>query len=198
MKLLLFATLSEAIGSIQRLGAREKTPSTFTYDGGLIVITGMGSMAALSAVLREGQEVDEIYNLGIAGALNPALTIGSFELIETVGKFTSLNYDLDPRSTELMEETLPRFPLKTRGLRLLTSDFPIYHSPTTHNLREKWDLVDMEGYGVAYGAALLKKKCILGKIVSDFASENGRELIFKNTSKLSEMLAEKYFSLTRL
>ena len=55
----------------------------------------------------------------------------------------------------------------------------------------QWDLVDMEGYGVAFAAAALGKKCRMWKIISDFTSPEGRDLIRKHKKELSEKIAEK-------
>jgi nucleoside phosphorylase len=76
------------------------------------------------------------------------------------------------------------------GDKLISSDFPIHDETLRKNLGTEWDLVDMEGYGVAFAAHALGKKCRIWKIISDFALTGGRSLIRKNKTLLSEKIAD--------
>jgi nucleoside phosphorylase len=80
--------------------------------------------------------------------------------------------------------------LEGNQAKLISSDFPIHDVEHRTYLAQKWDLVDMEGYGIAFACSYLGKKCRMWKIVSDFASPGGRELIRKHKPSLSARLAQ--------
>lgn len=188
-RLLLFATLEEAKSSLDSLQAKEIAPGVFHFSKGTLVISGWGSFAAHGATLRHGLDVTEIWNLGLAGSLHPDLELGSMHEISTVSKYT-FSPPLDTTSKTIVAKTFPDFPLSLPGKRLLTSDFPLHDSALRKTLAERADLIDMEGYGVAHGAALLGKPVRFFKIVSDFSSENGRALLLKNREKYSLTLSK--------
>ena len=203
MKLLIFAQLAEARPTIERLEARpsshEKTViwsegvvhSEYAFDGGWVVLSGMGIHAAQLAVSKYVSRVDEVWNLGLAGALSDALPEGSMQEIALVGKHLSLPPTIDTLSRECTEMSAPTFSVSTEGVRLISSDYPIHDKEIRSSLQNLWDLVDMEGYGIAYAAHHLGKRCLMWKIVSDFASEGGRALIRKNKEHYAELLAER-------
>lgn len=188
-RLLLFATLAEADASIRKYGAKQLSAHEYQFSQGTIVVCGLGSYAAMRAMYLYAKEHAEIINLGIAGALSEKVPLSSLHRIHTVGKYTHLPQDIDAVSGQMAH--LPQIALHTQGTRLVTCDFPLYHQPLRDQLALEWDLIDMEGYGVAYAAHSLGRKAQLWKIVSDFASEGGREMIKKNIKYYSEQLAEE-------
>ncbi len=159
-------------------------------------------------VAEYAQNIGEVWNLGLAGALDGGLPLGEIVEIKSVGKYISSG-TLDPLSQECVRSAIPHldldlgfpynggeslpFSLSAPGGRLISSDFPIHDAQHREYLSKTWDLVDMEGYGIAYAACYLGKKCRMWKIVSDFASPGGRELIRKNKARLSERIAEKIY-----
>lgn len=183
MKIFIFATPNEAQATIKKLNSKMIEEHVYKSGSDLIIISGIGSLAALRAVLKYGIAADEIINLGIAGSLNPNLDLGHITEISAVDKFL-------PHMDPVASKAFPPLSIQTQGLKLLTSDFPIHENELRKKLSPNWDLIDMEGYGIAYGALALGKKFRLVKIVSDFASENGRDLILKNIEKNSMRLAE--------
>lgn len=200
-KLIIFAQKGEASKTIEALNATPVPSSIapifsegeiatcYLFDGGLIVIANIGIHSAQMAVSRYVHSFDEVWNLGFAGALKDDLPIGTLVEVNSIGKFISFPKNLDAHSQEIAAKTIPFFSLPSSGMRLISSDFPIYDREMRDTLSSDWDLVDMEGYGVAYASFAFNKPCRLWKIVSDFASPQGREMIRKNKEKLAEKIA---------
>ena len=182
--LLVFAYYLEAADTIKRVNAQKIAPNLYTFPEGEILLTGLGIHAAQAAISKYSVEHDEIWNLGFAGALQE---FPLFELV-SIGQITKyVPVTLDEHSQTQMEEHL--VPQNLEGdYNLLTSDFPIHDEKFRH---KNCHLVDMEGYGIAYAANYLGKKCRMWKIVSDFARPGGPQLIRENLSELSKLLADK-------
>ena len=200
--LLVFAQVGEAKATIHHLNATAidgemahiwsegHIPCCYRFERGWIVISNVGLHAAQMTVAKYAHNCDEVWNLGLAGSLRGKLPIGEILSIDTVGKYIPLADDaLDPRSKECLSFTLPHFVLEGAGGKLISSDFPIHDAAHRNHLGAQWDLVDMEGYGIAYACRALGKKCRMWKIISDFASPGGRELIRKHKEALSEKIA---------
>lgn len=175
-RIIVFATFGEAQSSIQTLDAALQPDGTYLCEGGRIILSGMGAQAAKTAVEQFGLDVEEIWNLGFAGALKTGFAFGSMIEIVKIGKY--------------LTEATPLLLGEGEG-HLITSDFPIHdHAIRTH-LSSGWDLVDMEGFGVATAAVEMGKKCRMWKIISDFASPGGSEMIRENMANLSRLMAIK-------
>lgn len=199
-KLILFATLSEAEATIKLLSAKpcnkEKVfiwsegmvPSLYSYADGWIALSGFGIHAAQLTVSKYAQNVDEIWNLGFAGSLRGSFPTGSLQQIEVVAKHIPLPLSIDPISRECAESVAPIFSVASQGAKLISSDYPVHDPQQRELLAKKWDLVDMEGYGVAFAAHHLGKKCLMWKVISDLAQ--GRAPIQRNKKALSTLLAE--------
>lgn len=191
MKLICFATFAEAEATITALDAKQEDNGLFIFSEGRIVISGMGILAAQAAVLQWGKESDFIWNLGCAGALDPRMPAFSIHTISSVGKWIPYLDSIDNGSKTLAQKTFPVLHTGKQGARLITSDIPIHDISHRNPLAKEWDLVDMEGYGIAHAAFLLEKAYMMTKIVSDFASQGGRDLILRHMKMLSHQLAEE-------
>ncbi|WBB68083.1 nucleosidase [Micromonospora sp. WMMD812] len=139
-------------------------------DGGLpVLLTGMGKVnaaAALAEVLAVGPKPSLVLNLGTAGALRPG-----WAGIHEIG--TVLQHDLD---TELLRTLTGQtygapLTLGTQTPVLATGDAFIADEDARARLARRADLVDMEGYAVAWAAARAGVPCRLVKRVSDEAGE---------------------------
>jgi len=184
-RLVVFALDHEAAETIRILKAEKIGVGLFAFNGGKILISGLGIHVAQSAVSDHIHGCDEVWNLGLAGALVD-IPLGTIVEIGLVTKYVAAE-NLDAHALGLVNEHLPPFDLGGK-YNLMTSDFPIHskeHRP------EGCHLVDMEGYGIAFAADHFGKKCRMWKIVSDFASPGGVELIKKHRAHYSKLLAEK-------
>jgi len=174
MKLLTFATLLEAAPLLDQLNAKE-SEGLFTFDGGWILITGMGPYHTLSSLLTFPHSYDTIWNFGYAGSfgahtMGEILPIASVEALSTTPDFYS------------------PFLLREEGAALLSADSPL-HDPSLHHDYPHTDLVDMEGYATVHAAGLLGKKVKMWKIVSDRVSSTSSKQIKERAAELSQLLA---------
>lgn len=139
-----------------------------------VVITGIGKTAAATATTQAlaGRAPDDlvVVNIGTAGALRPGLT----------GLFTPrrvLNHDLDAdlvRALGLDPEELIELP-GGDGVTLATGDRFVADPRLRDELARRADLVDMEGYAVAYACRRLGVPVRLVKHVSDAADESAMD-----------------------
>jgi nucleoside phosphorylase len=187
-RLLIFATHVEAEDSIRTLRAKLSEPGHYLFDGGALVISGMGCYAAMHCAFKHAHKYDKIINAGICGALHDRVQIGTLYKTSCVSKYTPLPLSLDEVSRAIAEGHLPHFTLEGTH-RLISSDFPIHDATLRDTLGTNWDLVDMEGYGVVYAARGMKKEVELWKVVSDFAQQGGRMLIKKHLSASSKLIS---------
>ena len=176
-RLIVFATYEEASASLDALNATPIAKHVFSSKIGEIVISGMGIKSAWRSVTQHAPLVDEVWNLGLAGALKADLEIGSLCTICAVGKQGN------------------RIALGEGSHTLFTSTIPVHDKAVRTRLGKTWDLVDMEGYGVVKAAHHLNKKCVLRKAVSDFASPGGSALIKQNMSYLSQVLLDSLLAI---
>src|SRR5262249_54757 len=153
---------------------------------------------AQMAVAKYGSTCSEVWNFGFAGSLRGEQPIGEILSIEKVGKYIPLEDSLDPVSRACIAFTIPHFSVAGTGGKLISSHFPIHDVLHRQRLGLQWDLVDMEGYGIAFAAHALGKKCRMWKIISDFASPGGRELILSHEAQLSEKIADQIATMVSL
>jgi len=203
-RLLLFAQYCEAEFTIQKLNALPDLssiapilsegliPTVYTYPEGYVVLSSIGIGPAMLVVAKYAPLVDEILNFGFAGALKSRFPLGSIERVTSVGKYTPLLHTLDLHSQQLSNSIYPPFEFSETSplVSLVSSDFPIHEPALCQELGQHHDLVDMEGYGIAFAANHFKKPCTLFKIVSDFCSPEGRALIRQNKRHFSQKLSE--------
>ncbi|MDF2576854.1 MAG: hypothetical protein K0S74_338 [Chlamydiales bacterium] len=163
----------------------------YPIENGYILITGYGMLAASSFISRYAHLSERILNFGIAGSLNDKLLIGSMREVNLVSKHLSIPEYVDEHSHNLAKRTFPDIPLDVNGVALISSNYPIFHSTVRSQLALKSDLVDMEGYAIAWVAKQLQKECRMWKLVSDLASPEGWLQIMKHKETLSQQLANQ-------
>lgn len=189
--LIVFATYEEANPTLKALEASSSNQKDlFTVSNGYILITGMGMLAAASQTALHLPLVQEVWNFGIAGALRDDLPIGTICQIHSVSKLYILPENADAYTMDMTKNIFPVFSLASKGVKLISSDFPIHQPNVRAQLAKNYQIVDMEGYGIAFAAAQAKKPCRLWKLVSDFADLEGEKLIVQHIDRLAEQISE--------
>lgn len=137
-----------------------------------ILITGVGMVAASARLMAEIQERDAktmrdrwaILNLGSAGSVRPGLA----GLVEP-GRI--VNRDVDERAASAVGLPASVITLGDAGPTLGTGDSFVMDPETSARLRQRCDLVDMEGYSLAWVAELMGIPFRTVKHISDDADE---------------------------
>ncbi|MBB5789531.1 nucleosidase [Jiangella mangrovi] len=136
-----------------------------------VVVTGLGKTAAATATARAlaGLSLDglTVLNIGTAGALHDGVS-GLF----TPGRV--LNHDIDADAIRALgydPEELLEVP-GGDGVTLATGDRFVADPVVRDRLAARADLVDMEGYAVAYACRAFGVPVRLVKHVSDTADES--------------------------
>ncbi len=166
-----------------------KANRLFECSLGHIAITGIGNLAACQAVTEYACLADAIVNFGVAGALRPGLAIGTTHMIAATGKHFSIPAFCNSHAHQFAAQTQPVIQLTQEGLHLISSDYPINHADLQQILGRNHDLVDMEGYGVAFAAQQAGLPCQIWKTVSDFASPSSPAEIRARLQELSQTIA---------
>ena len=155
-----------------------------------VLVTGLGKTAAATALARHLASYDladlVVVNLGTAGALHDDLD-GLFEVGTVINHDISadairaLGYDPRERLTVGPGETV-----------LASGDVFVTDPVVRTRLAEQAQLVDMEGYAVAYVAQEFGVPCRLVKHVSDKADEGAMDwvsLVDRSARALGEWAA---------
>lgn len=190
-KLIYFATEAEAKVSLQRLKAVEIAADAYECDLGTIIVGGVGILHTMHALSQYIAQADEVWNLGVAGALQNRYRLGEVVQIREIGRNNLFPNHLETRSQQFHGHLFATLSLNcpSGGARLVTSDYPIHQPHLASQLAAHADLVDMEGYAVAYLAQKWQKPCQVWKVVSDFAQPGGPELIQSQLDNASERFA---------
>lgn len=162
--LITFAHPLEAAPTIKTLDAKPIEDHLYTFAHGRILITGMGPDNAAAQTAAHAPGHDEVWNLGLAGALNPSLEVGSIHEIGSLSRKDHPTVHLGP------------------GAHLFTSPTPVWGK----TLDTPATLVDMEGYAVATAHTLPTK---MWKIVSDHTESGGSALLKERLTTLAAQLS---------
>lgn len=187
MKLICFATFEEAKATLELFEAQPVANGLYSSSRALFAITGIGSFASHVVTLALSENVEAIVNIGLAGSYRKELEIGSIHPINRCTKFL-----WHPKGKEASQACVAQgfapLTLAKEGLHLCTVDFPQY--AVSDEERTEFDLVDMEGYGVAFTAEMKGIKCELYKIVSDHCTKKTASQIKERLPYLSEQMAQ--------
>lgn len=170
-----------------------RAETAYVPDGLPVVVTGLGKTAAAAATAEALATTDleglTVVNIGTAGALRPGLS-GLF-LPSTV-----INHDISAAMVRALgydpEEVLP-VP-GGDGSVLATGDLFVTETAVRERLAQMADLVDMEGYAVAYACRRRGVPVRLVKHVSDAADEGAMdwpELVDHSAAQLGRWLDEE-------
>lgn len=181
MQLITMAHLGEAQSVIDQFKLQKVGPSLFEGEDLLCLITGEGPFEAATATagILGQKKITKVINIGIAGAIDPELTIGEIHPVRTV---------------YLVIEGRPQFksfPSLKKGLDCLTSFERILHQDKAQILQGLGQLVDREAWGVAMAAKAANVPFEAYKLISDHAGSLGAcELVKEDAAHWSQMIAE--------
>jgi adenosylhomocysteine nucleosidase len=163
MVTLVFATLMEAAHTLEKTKAQSYGGLDYFFEcenSLRILISGMGEEQTRERLLAHIDEIEEIVNIGIAGALKSTLILHTIYSVHSVDCERSLpSLVLNPDS------------IHPKGLALYTVQTPLHDPLTRDKLALNYDIVDMEGYTIAEIAKKAGKKCTLIKMISDVCDE---------------------------
>ncbi|WP_028473140.1 nucleosidase [Nocardioides alkalitolerans] len=163
-------------------------------DGVPLVVTGMGKTAAAAATARALAAYPDpssvhVVNIGTAGALHDGLT-GLF----LPGRV--LNHDLDAVAVRALGDDPQEWLELGTGdtaFALASGDVFVTDPVVRARLAAQAQLVDMEGYAVAYAARAVGARVTLVKHVSDAADESAWDwpaLVAASAVVLGDWLAD--------
>lgn len=174
-RLVIFATEIEAAITIEKMkfSVLQDYPFKILSDrtGNFILICGIGKMSVSIAggYFLGKYEVDEIINIGAAGALTAEAEIGNVYSPATV-------YDLSDFARKPQ-----KYLIKDRSYSddstILSVNFPVVSAIDREILSAYSTLVDMESAAIVQLANRFRLKCSLIKIVSDFTESNHKEIV---------------------
>lgn len=162
-----------------------------------VVVTGIGKTPAAARTARalaEFEEVEDllVVNLGTAGALRSGVH-GLFGVTRVT------NHDMDGEALRRLgydpQETLDIAAVDgLRAASLVTGDLFVTDPAVRDRLAEQAELVDMEGYAVAWTAAEFGREVVMVKHVSDQADDSAWEWVdvVDNSAKLLAAWLEEF------
>jgi hypothetical protein len=173
MQLLTFAHRGEARSFFDRLDLTPVHGNTlYRFKEGLLLITGEGlfeSMNAVTKTITEFPSINEIINLGVAGALDSELTQNEIVQVRTA----YLELEGKPQFHSFSTENIDT-PFKT--VDCLTSTRRILDQSTANELLPYAAIVDRELWAIARAVKEEKTPLISLKVISDLPSEEKAEI----------------------
>jgi adenosylhomocysteine nucleosidase len=152
-----------------------------------VLVTGAGKVnaAVVTARVLADSKPSEVINLGTAGALRDGL-----EGIHEIARVEQ--HDFDEKSLfELAGiEFCPPVVIAEQGIRLATGDVFVSDSEARARLAQRADLVDMEGYSIAFACRSVDVPVRLVKHVSDSANEHAFKSWEASVGASAEVLAD--------
>ena len=138
-----------------------------------LCITGIGpvSSALRFGLFRAQHKVSFYLNLGVAGALKDHLAVG--DILEVAVSMSA--FEKHP-----FERRFDKFKLSESTIVCLSDGEALHDERLRHKYAKKADLVDMELYSLAYGAACSGATLKSVKIISDVAQmKDAKEIVVR-------------------
>lgn len=164
-----------------------------------LIETGIGLQTSEIMIKQYIQEISPalIFNYGICGSLHSNIKQYESFLIKEVHTPDQKPINLKEHLSMFTNTDKPEMTQET----LLTVTKPILNQKQRRNVTTKYSfsLVDMEGYHLAKIATEMRIPILIIKVVSDYANQDTKRVIQKNTGKWQEklwialsILGEKY------
>lgn len=142
-----------------------------------------GVIKALSNTKLE--DYDSCVNLGFAGSCSPDLPLQSFYTVDKVAQLSKTHPKQLDSAIALEITTLPNLPKAS----LVSA-----HAPYRYGFHETFQLVDMEGHTIARLCKNHHLHCMMIKITSDYATQEGGVYLKKHKNVLAEKLSYAFSS----
>lgn len=188
--LLLFATKLEA-SSLLEPTYTQKAENLYAFPNYDLLITGMGSFAAMASLSCHLTQYQKVISCGFAGSLDASCTLGQVYTLKSIERLSLT--PLSGTAQSIFEQACPVLhPLTTVNLpakRGLTTDFPL-HTTSLPEITSRFDLVDMESYGVEWVCQSRKLPCLHLRVISDFCSATTSASIKEHAQTLSTILSK--------
>ncbi|WP_375793284.1 hypothetical protein O1W69_04055 [Chlamydia sp. 12-01] len=131
------------------------------------------------------EHYDSCVNLGFAGSCSPDLPLQTFYTIDKVSQLSKTTPEQLDSTIELAITAIPNLP---------RANLVSAHAPYKYGFHETYQLVDMEGYTVARLCKNHNLRCMMIKITSDYATQEGGEYIKQHRNVLAEKLSYAFTS----
>ena len=161
--------------------------NTFANQHITLIESSIGKVASAiaTAALIEEHQVEHIINIGLAGALSPikagqAFFISSVTQHDAFIPFENYQQDMYQRIDCTHPHGEPSATLTT-GDQFITN---------TSEISDKADMVDMEGFAVAYTAKRYQVQATLIKGISDDANDHSEQELFDNLNLAMDQTIE--------
>lgn len=147
----------------------------------ILIITGIGKYnAAMSMMyLASKYYIEEIINLGAAGAASNDFKIGECLAVKSILDYSSGEKYILSENNEL------------NGICCATVDNPIYSDIIRNEIKKSADIIDMESAGLVIAAKKLNIKLTVVKYISDISGMIEKDEIIKNIKILSEKMYDQ-------
>lgn len=189
-RLIYFATEQESESTLQMFHAEKLADQRlYACSQGYVLIGGMGILATACAIAGVKEEWDEVWNFGIAATLSERYPVQTRVIARSAQRASWLPHGLEQRSKEWYQQLFPVINVQEEGVRLVSSDYPVHQPHLALDLSTYADILDMEGYGVAFAARQLNRPCFIGKWVTDSVTQEGPLAIQKLLKEASRHFA---------
>jgi len=158
-------------------------PNIYFNDDIVLIESGIGKTASAYATthLINVWQPDHIINIGLCGGINPDLKIGDTFLVNDVHQ-ADVYKPFEGYEDFVAHITLENSycKVKSKSASLATVDKFVDRIDSSLGFELSADIVDMEGYSVAYVCQQYRKQCCLIKSICDMCNENSDTDLYDN------------------
>ena len=164
----------------EALNLQSLKPGIYYRDNICLIESGIGKTASAFATTRliYNCEPEKIINIGLCGAVDNDLEIGETLFVSDV--YQADAYKPFPGYEDFVAHIKPKHPIKVKTARLATVDHFVDRIDDTLGFTLDADIVDMEGYSVAYVCRQFGIDCYLIKSVSDYCDHDSKTDLYTN------------------
>jgi adenosylhomocysteine nucleosidase len=196
LPLFIYATKLEAQALFEAACFKQVQENLWQSPSCFLLISGMGALEASYHFQKALQAIpapSHIINMGVAASLTH---FKAFECVQISQVSKCLEQEaVDSHSKHFFDKLFPTIEtllLEQAALplaKLISVDCPIHHSDKRKKMALAADVLDMEGYALAHVAKQENHKIYIIKCISDYAQDEGWEVLQQNLARCREKLA---------